>query len=121
MSQRSDRVASQIMKEASRIIQTEIKDPRVGFVTITKVDVPPDLRTAVIYYTVYGDDKTKESSRIGLDRAKPFIRRSLCDVIKFRFAPEIFFKFDKSSEYTQHIYDILDKIKKEKEEKGPNE
>lgn len=121
MSQRSERVASAIMKEASRIIQNEIRDPRIGFLTITKVDVTPDLRCARIYYTVFGNDKVKKSTQIGLDRAKPFIKRGICEAVKLHFAPEIFFKFDQSSEYTQKIYDILDKIKKEKKERPQDE
>ena len=74
-----------------------------------------------IYYTIFGDEKAKRDSAVGLERAKPFIRRELCQRIKFRFAPQIVFKFDQSSEYSQKIYDILDKIKKQDEERNKNQ
>ncbi len=112
--QRQGRVQEALRQEISRIVQCEIKDPRLGFLTITKVDLTNDLRYARVYFSVLGELKDKELALKGLNSAKGYIKGLLADRIKLRFMPEIAFRIDDSLEHTQYIYDILNKLKKEK-------
>jgi ribosome-binding factor A len=117
--QRPERVQEALRQELSRIVQNDIKDPRLGFLTITKVELTKDLRYAKVYFSVLGESKDKYLALKGLNSAKGYIKGLLSDRIKLRFMPEIAFKIDESLEHTKEIYDILDKLKKEKDnEKG---
>ena len=118
---RKDKVQDAIQKEVSSIIQNELKDPRLGFVTITAVEITQDLRYAKIFYSVLGKEEEHKKSQKALDSASGFIRRLIAERLQLRFAPEIAFKEDKSSEYSVRIQEVLDKIKelekpKEKED-----
>ena len=112
--QRPGRVQEAIRQEISKIVQIEMKDPRIGFITITKVDLTKDLRYARIYFSILGEDKDKKLALRGLNNAKGYIKGLLADRIKLRYMPDIAFAIDESLEHTKHIYDILDQIKKEK-------
>ncbi len=112
--QRPERVQEALRQEISRIVQNEIKDPRLGFLTITKVDLTRDLRYARVYFSVLGGDRDKVTALKGLNSAKGYIKGLLSDRIKLRFMPDIEFKIDESLEHTKKIHDILDKLKKEK-------
>ncbi|MBI5123844.1 MAG: 30S ribosome-binding factor RbfA [Candidatus Omnitrophica bacterium] len=112
---RPERVQEALRQEISRIVLNEIKDPRIGFVTITKVELTKDLRYAKVYFSVLGDMKEKGLALKGLNSAKGYIKNLIADRIKLRFMPELVFKIDDSLEHTKHIYDILDQIKAEKE------
>lgn len=114
MGVRPGRVANAIRREVSNIIQEELKDPRIGFTTVTKVEITPDLKYAKIYYTVLGDEKTRKSTEIALRNAKGFIKNLIGDRLKLKFMPELTFKMDKTFEYQERIDKILDKIHKEK-------
>lgn len=116
--QRPGRVQEALRQEISRIIQSEIKDPRIGFLTVTQVELTPDLRYAKIYFSVLGDDKDRELALKGLNSAKGYIKGLISDRIKLRFMPEISFRIDKSWEHTRNIDDVLKKIKKEKLNEG---
>ena len=118
MGMRPERVQEAIRREVSLIIQKEIKDPRLGFVTITKVEISKDLKNAHIYYIVLGEEKEAKSSRGALISAEGYIRKLIGDRIKMKFVPEIKFKPDRSMEHTRRVYEILDNIKKEKREDG---
>lgn len=111
---RPERVQEALRQEISRIVQMELKDPRIGFITITKVELTKDLRYAKIYFSVLGEMKDKTLALKGLNNAKGYIKGLVADRIKLRFVPEIAFKIDESLEYTKEIYDLLDRIKKEK-------
>ncbi len=114
---RAERLAGMLKRKISGIIQAELKDPRIGFVTITEVAVTKDLKNVKVYFSVLGDEKEKKSAIIGLQRATGFIRRIIAQEIRLRFVPEIMFKFDETYEYGQHITDLLAKIKREEEQK----
>lgn len=114
---RADKVAGAIQEEVSNILQKEIKDPRVGFVTIMRVEVADDLRFAKIYFSKIGSPEEKKKAFAGLKKATGFIRKNLAQRINLRYAPEIVFKLDESAEYSQHIEELLKKIKEEKTEK----
>jgi ribosome-binding factor A len=117
MGVRPNRVANAIRREISNIIQEDLKDPRIGFTTITKVEVTPDLKNATIYYSVLGDEKSKKATAIALRNAKGYIRGLIGDRLKLRFTPELIFKSDRSVEYQDKIDRILDRIHREKEDK----
>lgn len=110
MVKRSDKVAEEIHKIISELLIKGLKDPRIGFLTITGVKVTPDLRQATVYFTVHGDDAAKKNSEAGLNSAKGFIRKEIGQALKLRFTPEITFKYDTSLDYGQHIESILKEI-----------
>ena len=111
--QRPERVQEAIRQEISKIVHDEIKDPRLGFITITGVELTRDLRYARVYFSVLGEDKEKHLALRGLKSAKGHIKGLLSDRIKLKFMPDIEFKIDDSLERTRRVYDILDRIKKE--------
>ena len=115
---RSDRLSGALKKKISEIIQTQIRDPRIGFVTITDVQVSKDLRHVKVFFSVIGSEKDKTSAIIGLQRATPFIRHMIAQEVELRFTPTIVFKFDETAEYAQHINELLEKIKKQESEKN---
>jgi ribosome-binding factor A len=114
---RCEKVASAIQKEVSSIIHDELKDPRLGFVTITRVELTSDLRFAKIFFSVLGGDQERAKTQEALNSAMGFIRRLLAERVQLRFAPEIIFKMDKSSEYSIRIQQIIDEVNKNNEPK----
>ncbi|MCM8780633.1 MAG: 30S ribosome-binding factor RbfA [Candidatus Omnitrophica bacterium] len=117
---RADKVAQALKKEISNIIHYELKDPRLGFVTVTRVELTADLRYAKVFYSVLGIDEDYKKTKEALDSAMGFIRRLLAQRLRLRFAPEFVFKEDKSSEYSISIQKVLEEIKKEDEPKKGN-
>ncbi|MFO7832213.1 MAG: 30S ribosome-binding factor RbfA [Desulfuromonadaceae bacterium] len=118
-SQRSIRVGEQIQKEISDLLLRGVRDPRVGFVTITSVDVTTDLQHARIYYTSFNPDDTeehqREETRKGLQSASSYLRSELGKRLKLRRVPELTFRYDESTEYGNHIESLLRKIKNDGE------
>ena len=108
---RREKVQDAIQKEVSNILANELKDPRLGFVTVTGVEISPDLRYAKVFYSVLGKEEDHKKSQEALDSALKFIRKLVAERIQLRFAPEIVFKEDKSSEYSSRIQEVLDEIK----------
>ena len=104
---RSDRVADQIQRELAGLIQLEVKDPRVGMVTITAVEVSKEFEYARIYFTVLGDEKARELTQQGLTRAAGFLRRELAHRLKLRFTPELQFVYDKSIDNAIKISELI--------------
>lgn len=111
---RPERVQEALRQEISRVVQNELKDPRLGFLTITKVELTRDLRYAKVYFSVLGEMKDKQLALKGLNSAKGYIKNMIGERINLRFVPEVVFKIDESLEHTKEIYDLLDRIKKEK-------
>lgn len=110
MSLRANRVGEQMKKELSDIIGRKIKDPRIGFVTVTDVQVTGDLQQAKVYISVLGDDEQKENTLKGLAKAKGFIRSEIGHRIRLRKTPEITFEFDESINYGNRIETILHQL-----------
>lgn len=108
---RQERVAEAIKKEVSIIIHDELKDPRLGFVTITGAEVTHDLRQAKIFFSVLGKEEDYQKTKEALNSALGFIRRLVGQRIRLRFVPEIIFKEDRSSEYSIRIQEVLEEIK----------
>lgn len=110
---RHERVTQALKKELSIIIHDELKDPRVGFVTITGVELSQDLRFAKVFFSVLGKDEDYKKTKEALDSSIGFIRRLIAQRIRLRFTPEIIFKEDHSSEYGMKIEKILNEIKEQ--------
>jgi len=108
---RKERVQIALQKEICDILQNKLKDPRIGFVTITGVEMSDDLRYAKIFFSILGKDEDKKKTIKALDSALGFIRALVAQRIQLRFAPEIVFKLDESVEYSSHIQKLLDEIK----------
>lgn len=111
MSLRSNRVGEQMKKELGDIIGRKIKDPRIGFVTVTDVDVTGDLQQATVYITVLGDDEQRENTLRGLAKAKGFIRSEIGQRIRLRKTPELLFEFDESIETGNRIESLIRDLK----------
>ena len=118
---RSEKVADLIQKEISQMLVKSIKDPRIGFVTITKVSVSDDFRLAKVYFSVAGTVKERERSMKGLDSAKGYVRKELGRRIRLRYTPEIMFQFDPSIEYAIHMEELIQSIHGEKGPDGNEE
>lgn len=113
MSLRPNRVGEQMKKELSDIIGRKIKDPRIGFVTVTDVQVTGDLQQAKVYISVLGDEQQREDTLKGLAKAKGFIRSEIGQRIRLRKTPEIQFEFDESIDYGNRIETIIHEINKQ--------
>jgi len=111
MSKRVNRVSEQMKKELGDIIHQRVKDPRIGFMTVTDVEVTGDLQNAIIYISVLGSDIEKEETLKGLDKAKGFIRTEIGKRIRLRKTPEIEFRFDESVAYGSRIESLLTQVK----------
>lgn len=109
---RANRVAEQMKKELGEILTRKIKDPRVGFVTVTDVEVSGDLQQAKIFISVLGDEQQKHDTLLGLAKAKGFIRSEIGRRIRLRKTPEITFEFDEALEYGNRIETILRDLNK---------
>lgn len=113
MSVKTDRIASNLVKEISYILANEVKDIEIRFVTVTDVKLAPDLSFAKVYVTVL-DDEQKNDTMKALDCAKGFIRKKLADRVDIRHIPALSFVFDESIEYGKKIENIIEKINEEK-------
>jgi ribosome-binding factor A len=107
---RTDRLSEQIKAEASHVLSRDVHDPGVGFVTITRVRVSPDLQVAHIYYTGLGDATAQRATEKALERVKPFVRRQLAQRLRLRRVPEIAFVFDKSIAHQARVEELLQEI-----------
>ncbi|MFC2950070.1 30S ribosome-binding factor RbfA [Virgibacillus sediminis] len=109
---RANRIAEQMKKEMGEILTRKIKDPRVGFVTVTDVEVTGDLQQAKIFISVLGDDQQKKDTLLGLAKAKGFIRSEIGRRIRLRKTPELSFEFDEAYAYGNRIESILRDLNK---------
>jgi ribosome-binding factor A len=110
-SYRTDQVGGQVRQEIMEIIQRELKDPRIGFVSITQVKMSPDLRSARVRVSVLGDEEQQQQTLSGLNSAKGMIRHELGRRLEnLRFSPDLHFELDPSIEYSVHISKRLREI-----------
>ena len=109
-SRRPQRLALQIQQEVSLMISRDMKDRRVGFVTVTGVQLSPDLRHARIFISLMGSESEKEESLEALNHATGWVRHELGQRIRMKFLPEIVFQMDTSQEYGEHIDRLIDEI-----------
>lgn len=111
-SNRSERVGQEIQVAIARLLtRGELKDPRIGYITLTGVKVSPDLKVARVYYSMMGTEEERKETQKGLDAAKGFIRREVTEAVNLRVSPEIFFTFDESLERGDRIERLLREVK----------
>ena len=118
---RIEKLQELIKQEIGKILLMDIKDSRIGFVTVTGVEMTGDLREAKVFVSIMGNDEQIKSTWEGLQSALGFIRREIGKRIKIRFTPEISFELDKSLDYSEHIQKLLLKVKAEEGEKFEND
>lgn len=107
---RADRVSDQMKQEIADILMRKIKDPRIGFVTVTDVVVADDLRNAKVFISAYGEDR--ERTLKGIQSAAAFIRAELGKRMRMKFVPELLFRYDDAAERGAHIMELLHDIEK---------
>ena len=115
---RPDRVADQIRSELALLLAREVHDPGIGFVTLTRVHVSPDLQSARVHYTVLGDEKARANSARALGRATPFLRRQIGSRLRLKRTPELQFLYDNSIAGQDRIEQILNELRAEKAADG---
>lgn len=108
--QRAHRVGETIQKEISALLLRGLKDPRIGFVTITGVEVTPDLHLARVFYTVIGDEEARRESAAGLKSSAPYLRQQLGKVLRMKYIPDLLFQYDSSIDYGSRIESLLREI-----------
>lgn len=107
---RADKIAETIHEMVSGLLIKGVKDPRIGFTTITGVKVTDDLHLATVYFSVVGDETEKKSTEKGLNSARGFIRKELGKNLRMRYVPDIIFRYDASQDYGRRIDSLLDEI-----------
>ncbi|MDD4600939.1 Ribosome-binding factor A [bioreactor metagenome] len=112
---RVEKVQEFIKQEMSKIILTELKDPRIGFVTVTNVEATGDLRHAKVFVSLMGSDEQKADTWAGLHKALGFMRAEIGKRIRIRCTPELSLHLDESLKYSAHIQELLLKIKQQEE------
>lgn len=119
---RPDRIGEQIRQEIGELLTREVHDPGIGFITLTRVRVTPDLQIARVYYTSLGDATARANTARALGRATPFLRRQIGRRLRLRRTPEIEFCFDHSIEQQDRIEQLLRDIHAaERPEDGPHD
>ena len=115
---RSDRVGDSIREELADILLKKTKDPRVGFVTITRVELSDDLKHAHVFISTLGTESERKATLKGLRSAAPFLRGELGRRLKMRYTPELLFIIDESIERGDHVLDLLRNLKTDNEDEG---
>ena len=115
-SHRAAKVADRIKVVIASALESKVKDPRLGFVTITDVRVTGDLQQASIFYTVLGDDEARENSAKALESAKGLLRTEVGRELGTRITPSLAFFADALSETARNFEDLLDQVRKHDEE-----
>lgn len=107
---RPDRVADQIRMEVTDLLAREVHDPGIGFMTVTHVQVTPDLQHARVYYTILGDAAARKNAGRALGRVAPFLRRRIGQRLRLRRVPEIEFHYDEAIERQDRVEQLLREI-----------
>lgn len=114
---RMNKVNDLLKQEISDILIKELKDPKIGFVSLTDVETSQDLKHAKIYVSVLGEEKDVKTSLYGLKRAAPYIRHLLSQRIRLRSIPELVFKYDESIKRGSHLLSLMKSLHHEAQEK----
>jgi|SRR5687767_3775555 ribosome-binding factor A len=118
---RPDRVADQIRAELASLLARDVHDPGIGFVTITRVQMTPDLQQARVFYTSLGDDKARTNSGRALGRAVPFLRRQIGSRLRLKRVPDLAFTYDESIAGQDRIEQLLAEIRTDPTNGGQEE
>ena len=108
---RAERLAELIRQTLAVMLERDVKDPRIGFVTVTRVDLSPDLRTARVFVSILGDEKKKQQGMEGLAAAKNFLRFQLGQRLRLRHTPAVEFLEDRSQEYDERLEELIRRAK----------
>ena len=108
---RPDRVGEQIRQELGELLTRTVHDPGIGFITITRVQVTPDLQQARVFYTALGDDKSRANTARALGRAATFLRRQIGSRLRLKRTPELLFQYDESIAGQDRIEQLLNELK----------
>jgi ribosome-binding factor A len=117
---RSTRVADAIRNELAILLLNKVRDPKIGNVTISRVEVSDDLKYARIYYTVLGEGKVIKEADAGLQRARGFMRSHLAKTLNMRYTPELQFRYDMTAEKVKEIEELFQEIAGEKDKNESN-
>lgn len=117
---RKDRVAHLLQKELSQLIVARIKDPRMGFITITHVEMPPDLKSAIVFYSVIGDAQKREETQVTLERSAGFLQKEIAHLLKLRYTPRLKFRYDDSLNQGIAIDAVLKDLKTDPDDHDPS-
>jgi ribosome-binding factor A len=115
---RPQRIADQIRAEIGTLLARGLKDPGIGFVTVTAVRVTADLQLARVFYTTLGDDRARRETARALARALPFLRRQVAQRLRLRRAPELVFQYDETIEKQDRVEQLLREIRDEADRAG---
>lgn len=110
---RTERLADQIRDDVAEMVAGELKDPRIGFATVTRVELSADLRHARVLVSVLGGEDTKRETLEGLSWAAGYVRREIGRRLRLRRAPEVFFVLDRGLEQQRRVESLLEKLKEE--------
>lgn len=116
MSRRTEQVGDEIQRVLGEVIQNEVKDPRVGFATVTGVTMTPDLQRANVRISIMGDDKQRTESMRALERAKGFLRHRVGEEVPLRTVPQLVLHLDTSLDHAIRIGEVLRDLEREREE-----
>ncbi len=108
------RLAEQIRQRAAHVILFELKDPRMGFVTITRVKLAPDFTSCVIFWSVFGSEGDRSKTRHALESSKLYVQRRVAEGLRTRNAPQVSFEYDESVEGAIKMGDLLHKLRDER-------
>lgn len=109
-SHRPARVADQIREQIGAMLARDVHDPEVGFVTVTRVEVTPDLQLARVFYTTMGGDADRRRTARALERVTPFLRRQVGQRLDLRRVPVLEFRYDKSIEHQERVERLIQEI-----------
>ena len=119
MSRRTEQVGDEIQRILGDVIQNEVKDPRVGFVTVTGVTVTPDMSRANVRLSIMGDEAERKETMKALERARGFLRRRVGEEVTLRTVPEIVLHLDRSLDHAMRITELLHDIEEERKINPP--
>jgi ribosome-binding factor A len=115
-SHRPARVADQIREQVGRMLARDVHDPEIGFITVTRVEVTPDLQLARVFYTTIGTEADRRGTVRALRRATPFLRREVGQRLGLRRVPVLEFRFDKSVEHQERVERLLREIHEQEQQ-----
>ena len=121
MSQRTERVAESLLREIGRIFREELENPSIGFVTFLRVEVTADLRNAKVIYSVMGTEAEKKTTDIEIRNSAKYIKKLVNDRLGLRYAVDLQFIRETGIEHSFRVDEILEQIRRDREEKEKNE
>ncbi len=119
MTRRQEQLNSRIMELLIPVLQGELEDPRLQYLTLTRVQVNKDASHANLYFTAADDEFTPKEREAGLMRAKGYLRSIIAEQLDLRYTPDLTFRYDHAAEETQRIYDLFDEIAEERRRNPP--